>query len=261
MEGGQVGDPPPSMNLVQEGSQGRTGDRNVKRSKTPCRGVDQIILTACSKRRVPANMSLWVAAQRSEGVKGDCQREEGIFITAGSLKGNNAVIFPNQLVKVDQKGRCMVLVTNFGHRAVTVRKGRHMCLGHGDHAILRETDFILGNQMTMAKEERRLAHHSKDIRLRPEYVEYIERELLICKEEYVEAFVNELDFTQRDWSVEEKIWLNPPWDLIAPMVMKLQRDQPKEWVVIMPVYANFSKAYQYLSALTVVQVLPLKQSQ
>ena len=88
--------------------------------------------------------------------------------------------------------------------------------------------------------------YTQDIRLTTRYIQYIESKFAISKERFQEACYNGGNLALQDWTAEQRVWINPPWELANLVVSKLLREMPKEFILVLPVPAETEPWYEVL---------------
>ena len=183
--------------------------------------------------------------------------EATIFTT--KFKGPSSVAVPSQLISI-QNHHALILVTNFSTSKVVLSKHKQLLNHLVQHSQLSGEEIIpLQNEET-SHFTSSLAKLSDDIRVRPEFIQYIEKKLLIDKSQYTELFVNGGNFQHQPWNPIQKGWINPPWQFINSACIKLMSDSPIEWIFVLPNYLKPSLAMKFLSSLDGVEILQLLQS-
>ena len=80
----------------------------------------------------------------------------------------------------------------------------------------------------------------------PIYINYIETKLQIDKSRFHETCYNGADIAAQTWARQDRVWINPPWELANAVVLKLLKETPKEFVLILPVPDGAEAWFQVL---------------
>ena len=88
--------------------------------------------------------------------------------------------------------------------------------------------------------------YTQDIRLTQTYLRQIEQRFHIEKRHFKETCYNGADVETQNWSGKQRLWVNPPWELAGTVVDKIRKEQPREFVLVLPIPADDEGWYQRL---------------
>ena len=152
-------------------------------------------------------------------------RADGDLIPASvlvqGLRLPSAHLFAMNLWSEKEATSTALLVTNTSNSRIVLSAGQIIAKCEAAQVILD------------AKEPRT---RTKDIRLTPKYLRYIEEHFGIDKSTFTETCYNGGDFISQNWTEGRRLWINPPWEEYPKVVAKLLRDKPHEFILIVPVF-------------------------
>ena len=93
--------------------------------------------------------------------------------------------------------------------------------------------------------------YTQDIRLTTRYLRQIEQRFRIEKRHFQETCYNGADIATQKWQGRQRLWINPPWEMADAVVTKLLGEQPREFVLVLPVPTSSEIWLRKLQALDI----------
>jgi len=189
------------------------------------------------RQKIPRRMTKWIS------VYSKTQLPSNLYcMTMNAWLANRGLTTGNGLLQLTTSGPWDIMVTNMTLRGVRLRKDTCLTQLTDDISVVPGTEDVLMEQSDTSGEisaRPRWEKHHADIRVNAVYLHYICRHLEIDKHRFSEAFYMGGDFEQQCWSTHKRLWINPPWKLVAAATVKLLFDCPEQFVFIGPSYMAY----------------------